>query len=82
MSFFFFCSRVLHDIQLSGLFRLLLAVAVSQTFPFLMLLNVSVRTAQVFCGVPHYWGLSCVFLLIRLGSRLLGGRLGGEVLLS
>lgn len=70
MPFFFsFCSRVLHDIQWSGLFRLLVAVAVSRTFSLLMPSSISMRTAQVFCGVPRYWDLSCVFLLIRRGSK-------------
>ena len=58
-----------------------MAVAVSRTFPLLMPSSVSMRTAQVFCGVPRYWDLSCVLLLIRRGLSV-GGRLGGEALFS
>ena len=56
-------------------------MAVSRTFPLLMPSSVSMRTAQVFCGVPRYWDLSCVLLLIRRGLSV-GGRLGGEALFS
>ena len=59
-------SRILHYILLSGLIRLLLAVAASNTFLVFDDLESLRSSGHALCRMSLYWILSDVFLMIRL----------------
>ena len=71
----FYCSRIppriLRYILLSGLIRLLLAVAASNTFLVFDDLESLRSSGHALCRTSLYWILSDVFLMIRLGLWVL-----------
>ena len=74
MSFFCFRipSRMPYYIQQPYLLRFLLVETVSQTFLILEISTILRSSSLAFCRMSLDWGLSHVFLMIRLGIYVVG----------